>query len=106
MNYIILIFCSIILQIFSFKETKPKLCIDCKHFLTDNGSGKFGKCSLFPKAFAKNFYYVNGEFDEEEYIFCYLSRTSKDMCDESGKMYKKKYKKRSVMRVNIEPYNP
>jgi predicted ATPase len=95
MNYIIIILCSIILPIFSFKETKPKLCIDCKHFLTDNDTGKFGKCSLSPKAFSKNFYFVNGVFDQEEYHYCYLSRTNNDICGEDGKMYKKKYKKRS-----------
>jgi hypothetical protein len=93
MNYVIVFFCSIILQIVSIKETKPKLCIDCKHFITDNVNGKFGKCSLFPKAFSKNFYYVNGVFDEEEYNFCYLSRTNEDMCDTTGKMFKKKYTK-------------
>lgn len=50
MNYIFLILCSIFLPICSLKQSKPKLCINCKHFVLDkNNDSKFGKCSLFSK---------------------------------------------------------
>ena len=49
MKNILFIICSIILPILSLKQVKPKLCINCKHFINDNDNGKYGKCSLFPK---------------------------------------------------------
>lgn len=48
MKYIFIIMCSIILPIFSLKVTKPKLCINCKYFITDYDNGKYGKYSFFP----------------------------------------------------------
>jgi len=74
---------------------KPKLCINCKHFITDNNTDKFGKCSLFTK---KNNIYnlVNGiNKDNIEYHYCAVSRDTEDMCGKEGKMYKKKYLKRA-----------
>ena len=96
MNYILFILLSIILQVFSAKGTKPKLCIDCKHFIKDNGTGKFGKCSLSPKLYGRKYGLVNGVIDEAEYEFCYLSRANEDICGETGKLYKKKYKSRDL----------
>lgn len=96
MNYILFILLSIILQVFSAKGTKPKLCIDCKHFIKDNGIGKFGKCSLSPKLSGRKYYLVNGVIDESEYEFCCLSRANEDICGEDGKLYKKKYKNRDL----------
>ena len=49
MNYIIIIICSLILPIISLQKMKPKLCINCKYFITDNDTNQYGKCSLFPK---------------------------------------------------------
>ena len=46
MKNIIIIICSIILPILSLKL---KLCINCKHFMTDHNTGEYGKCSLFLK---------------------------------------------------------
>ena len=43
MKYIIIIICSIIFPILSLKEIKPKLCINCKYFLTDKKHIKKGK---------------------------------------------------------------
>jgi len=88
MNYIILIFYSIILPIISLKQNKPKLCINCKYFITDNNTGKFGKCSLFPKQSGKNNYLVTG-INEDEYFFCSTLRDTNGMCGEEGKYYKK-----------------
>jgi hypothetical protein len=92
MNYIILIFYSIILPIISLKQTTPKLCINCKYFITDNKDGKFGKCSLFPKKNGKINYLVNG-INEDEYYYCSTSRDTNDMCGEEGKYYKRRYLK-------------
>jgi hypothetical protein len=89
MNYIILIFYSIILPIISFKQNKPKLCINCKYFIPDNDTGKFGKCSLFPKQGGKINYLVNG-IKNDEYFYCSTSREHDNMCGEEGKYYKKK----------------
>ena len=47
MNYIIIIFCSIVLPIFSLRQIKSKFCINCKYFIADNYNGEHGKCSLF-----------------------------------------------------------
>ena len=89
MNYIILIICSIILPIFSLKQIKPKLCINCKYFIPDNDSGKYAKCSFFTKDENKINYLVNG-IVKEEYYYCSTSRTANNMCGEEGKYYKKK----------------
>lgn len=89
MKYIIIFLCSIILPIFSLKEMK--LCINCKYFVSDNDSGKYGKCSLFPHKESKIYYLVNGINRERQYYHCSLARQFDDMCGEEGKMYKKKY---------------
>jgi hypothetical protein len=88
MNYIILIFYSIILPIISLKPINPKLCINCKYFISDNDNGKDGKCSFLPKRDEN--YLVNG-INEEDYYYCSTARKYEDMCGEEGKYYKKKY---------------
>jgi hypothetical protein len=89
MKNILFIICSIILPILSLKQVKPKLCINCKHFITDNDNGKYGKCSLFPKKEGKIHFLVNG-VNEELYYHCSISREMNHMCGEEGKYYKKK----------------
>ena len=82
MNYIVLIICSIILPIISSIEIKPtiyinpKLCINCKNFITDNRNGKYGKCALFPTSEGNTNYLVNGIITDE-YYYCSTSRESK-----------------------------
>jgi hypothetical protein len=92
MNCIInIIICSIILPILSFKEIKPKICINCKYFITDYGTDEYGKCSLFP-IINNNFdFLVNGidRKSEVEYSYCCVARGSDSMCGEEGKFYKK-----------------
>jgi hypothetical protein len=97
MNCIILIFFSIILPIISLKQIKPKLCIDCKYFISDNNTGKYGKCSFFPTDKSRIHLLVNG-VEEQDCYYCSTSRTSSDMCGKEGKHYKKK-------RVKKEPIN-
>ena len=93
MNYIFLILCSIFLPIGSLKQSKPKLCINCKHFVLDeNSDSKFGKCSLFPSNNGKLNFLVSG-VNNDEYHYCSTVRSQKDMCSEEGKYYKKKINK-------------
>jgi len=95
MKYIIIMICSFILPIFSLKVIKPKLCINCKHFITDNDNGKYGKCALFPKNEGKINYLINGIM-EEQYFYCCLAREVDEMCGEQGKRYERKIIKKAV----------
>jgi len=80
----------------SVKVTRPtqsKLCINCKHFIPDHDTGRYGRCLLFStEEHAVNFL-VNGVIDKDEYYFCSTSRKSSDMCGVEGKMYEKKEEK-------------
>jgi len=87
MNCIIFIFFTIILPIISFNQMKPKLCINCKYFINDNNTGKFGKCSFFQKKEGKINYLVNGINETEFYYYCSISRERNDMCGEEGKYF-------------------
>ena len=101
MKYIFVIICSIVLQTLSLKEIQPKLCINCKHFITDEGNGEYGKCFLFPKTEDKTKYLVNGiQENNNEYSYCSTARTFDYMCGENGKMYKKKYFIRKIRMMN------
>lgn len=86
----------------SLKETKPKLCINCKYFIEDSKFGKFGqfnKCALFPKDTKSNIYnLVYGiEYNEyNEHFYCATTRSRESMCGEEGKMFKRKYTKRTL----------
>jgi hypothetical protein len=93
MNYIILFICGIILPIISLKTNKPKLCINCKYFISDNDIGKYGKCSFFPKRENNINFLVNG-INEDNYYYCSISRDTNNMCGEEGKYYKKKIVKK------------
>jgi len=97
MKYIFTILSLLILPILSFKEIKPKLCINCKYFLTDKDSGKFGKCLLFPRKENDIYNLVNGiHIDNIEYNYCSVARELEHMCGKEGKMYKRKYNKKSI----------
>jgi hypothetical protein len=71
---------------FLFVESleKPKLCINCKHFIPyidrNIKIGKFGKCKLFKKD-QLNSFLVDGidEYDDD-YYYCSTSRRINDMC--------------------------
>ena len=97
MKYIFTILSILFLPILSFKEIKPKLCINCKYFITDNDNGKFGKCSLFPRKKNDIYNLVNGINKEIiDYKYCATSIEQKHMCGPEGKMYKRKYNKKSI----------
>jgi len=88
------------LPILSLKEIKPKLCINCKYFIEDNAFGKFSKfnrCSLFPKDNISHVYaLIHGVETHNEYIYCSTTRATESMCGNEGKMYKRKYIKRTL----------
>jgi hypothetical protein len=93
MKYIFTILTMLFLPIFCFKEIKPKLCINCKYFITDNDSGKYGRCMLFPLEGEKQYSLVNGNIMENKngYNFCIEARQMEDKCGWQAKMYKTKY---------------
>jgi len=74
---------------------KPKLCINCKYFLTDNKLDKFGTCLLFPRIDNQNYLLVNGIDDVKlaDYHYCVTARGSISMCGQDGKEYKRRYKR-------------
>jgi hypothetical protein len=97
MKYIFSLLSLLFLSIQSFKEIKSKLCINCKYFITDKNTNKFGKCLLFPKEENNIYRLVNGICEDNiEYHFCSTAREIEHMCGKEGKMYKKKYIKKSI----------
>jgi len=99
MKYIFTLLSLLVLQVVSFNVINPKLCLNCKHFITDNDNGKFGKCSLFTKKESFDSYMlVNGisENTNIEYYYCATARSTEDMCGKEGKMHKRKYIKRRL----------
>jgi len=99
MKYIFTLLSLLFSQVLSFNVIKPKLCLNCKHFITDNDDSKFGKCSLFTQKENLNFYtLVNGisENTDIEYYYCATARKSEEMCGKEGKMHKRKYIKKGV----------
>lgn len=99
MKYIFTLLSLLFLQVLSFNVIKPKLCLNCKHFITDNDNDKFGKCSLFTQNEKFNSYMlVNGinENKNIEYYYCATARKCEDMCGKQGKMHKRKYIKKGI----------
>lgn len=107
MNYIVLLFCSFLLPIISFKQVKPKLCINCKYFIPyndDNDNAIDGKCSFFPKKEGKINYLISG-INENEYYYCSTVRGESSMCGEDGVKYKKKIVKNDKKDKNLNKNN-
>jgi len=98
MKYIFTLLSLLFLQVVSFNVIKPKLCLNCKHFIKDNDDSKFGKCSLFQKEKLNFYMMVNGisENKDIEYYYCATARNNEDMCGKEGKMHKRKYIKRRL----------
>jgi len=90
--FLILVF-SIFSPIFSLKEIKPKICINCRHFISDNDVGLFGKCSLFPLKNEKNGFLINGIQEDEiiDFQYCSVARKQDKMCGKEGNLHKRKY---------------
>jgi hypothetical protein len=75
-------------------ETKPKFCVNCRYFISNNDGSEYGKCSQFPIENTK--YLINGIVAETEYYSCNTARTWESLCGKDAKEYKKKYRKRSL----------
>jgi hypothetical protein len=92
-----MIISSIILSTFSLQQIKPKLCINCKFFITDNNTNEFGKCSLFPKVQDNNSILVNGikKNNVNEYFYASTLRSEDSLCGKEGKMHIRKYIRKS-----------
>jgi hypothetical protein len=100
MKYIFTILSILFLPIFCLKEIKPKFCINCKYFIEYNIDNKYSKCSFFKREEEDKpniFTLVNGIGQKKsiEYHYCYTSRQTEDMCGKEGKMYKRKYTKKT-----------
>ena len=76
-------------SVFALRKLTPKLCINCKHFITDNTDTRWGKCSLFPRLESSAPFLVNGVYNEEDYQLCSITRAFDSMCGTSAKYYKK-----------------
>jgi hypothetical protein len=100
MNYITIVICLFVLPIVAFKEMKPKLCINCKHFITDNKNGKFGKCSLFPIEEENNYFLINGIIEDNiiDHDYCSIARNDYKMCGHEGKLHIRKYNKNKKLK--------
>ena len=71
---------------------KPKLCINCKYFITDSKFGyEYGKCSAFPVENTKIL--IDGVVRMNEFRFCYTARSCDDLCGKIGKKYYKSRRK-------------
>jgi hypothetical protein len=93
----LLVIMSTILSVTSMKQTiKPKLCINCQHFISESTDNKFGKCGLFPINRSDKYYLVNGVINKEDmdYYHCETARTYSNMCGENGDFHKRKYVKK------------
>ena len=95
MKYIFTILSILFLPIFCLNGIKPKLCINCKYFITDNNTGKYGRCMLFQIEGEKCYNLVNGNVNENQnqYHSCVVARQMESKCGSQGKMYKKNIKK-------------
>lgn len=98
MQYIFVLFCSLVLPLLALREMKPKFCANCKYFITDNDTGKYGRCALFQKKEENAYFLVTGSQEEKltDYRYCATARESEDMCGKEGKMHKRKYSKRVI----------
>ena len=94
MQQVLILFFSFILPLFGLNQkiVKPKICINCKHFISDDNNGSFGKCSLFPQKIDNIDFLVRGIEKEEivHYSYCSTARIYDHMCGKEGKMYKKR----------------
>ena len=84
----ILIFSFISHTIYALKTVKPKLCIDCKYFIPDDGNGIFG--NLFPREENEVYKLVDGNDMNDDYYYCSVVRNYKELCGKEGTFYKKK----------------
>lgn len=93
MKSVIIFICSVVLPIFSLKLSKPNLCINCKHFISDTVGNEYGRCGLFPYN-GNTRTLVTGIDDYKNYYYCSVTRYYEDMCGREGKHYEIKVQKK------------
>ena len=78
----------------SLRQSKPKICIDCKYFIPCDTNNKYGRCLAFPKIENKKYILVVGEeaniLSDADYNYCFFARDNDNMCGVDGNNYKKK----------------
>lgn len=77
---------------------KPKFCANCRYFINDGSTLAVGSCSLFQRVESKLNYNLVDEHHTVpvSYKPCVLVRMDATLCGEEGKLYKKKYVKRTA----------
>lgn len=98
MIYILALLSLLFLPNLSLQVIKPKICVNCKYFISDNYTDKYARCSLFPIEETSCYRLVNYDIDENkcEYNYCGHARKMENMCGLEGKKYKKKYIKKII----------
>ena len=72
-----------IMTVRSLKEITPKLCVNCKFFISLEGRNEYGRCSLFKKQGDIN-YLIPWK---DDFLYCLTARSYEDMCGKEGKKY-------------------
>ena len=75
--------CSI-MTVRSLKEITPKLCVNCKFFISLEGRNEYGRCSLFKKQGMDVDYLIPWK---DDFLYCLTARSYEDMCGKEGKKY-------------------
>ena len=82
MKNIFAIVSSTIIPILSLKEMTPKLCINCKFYISESFKGtEYGRCSLFKRKGMDN------DSGKDSFMFCLTARTYEELCGKEGKKY-------------------
>ena len=76
--------CSTITPIFPLKEIAPKLCVNCKFFISLEGRNEYGRCSLFKKKGMDIDYLVP---EKDSFLYCLTARSYDELCGKEGKKY-------------------
>ena len=92
---------STIIPILSLKEMTPKLCINCKFYISDSFKGtEYGRCSLFKRKGMDN------DSGKDSFLYCLTARTYEELCCKEGKKYVKISLDFSANIFNRQPGEP
>lgn len=87
MKNIIALIVSFLIPVLSLNENTPKLCVNCKFFVSNLLSGNsYGKCSLFPKT-EIDLDLVTGIKKYPKYQYCSIARDYDSLCGKEGRLY-------------------
>ena len=65
----------------SLTEITPKLCVNCKFFISLEGRNEYGRCSLFKKQG------MDIDCGKDDFLYCLTARSYEDLCGKEGKKY-------------------